>query len=77
MKIKSFRKYCFFSGVILGAILGIFGNICASYLYDWNKDNPLFFVIATVALLAALVDVFYQMHHFSNQNNAETPTSEK
>ncbi len=71
------EKVLFFSGIALGTILGIFGNICASYLYEWNKDNLWFFVIATVGFLAAIGSVFRQMRHFSKRNTTETPTSEK
>jgi F0F1-type ATP synthase assembly protein I len=76
-KEKAFQKVLFFSGIAIGAISGIFGNICASYLYEWNKDNLWFFVIATVGFLAAIGSVFRQMRHFSKRNTTETPTSEK
>ncbi len=75
-KDKAFQKVLFFSGIAIGVISGIFGNIVASYLYDWNKDNPWFFAIATVAFVAVIVDVFYQIHRFSKQNT-KPPTSEK
>ena len=68
-KRRSRDEFFLYIGIAMGAVLGVFGNIFASYVYDWVKEKypeglpwvaglSLFFV---VLLLLVLTCKIYQI----------------
>lgn len=38
-KVETKDAYLLYAGIILGAILGVFGNVYANYFYETNKNE--------------------------------------
>jgi uncharacterized membrane protein YeaQ/YmgE (transglycosylase-associated protein family) len=59
--------FLFFSGILLGVILGVFGNMYASYLYDMYKNQIWFYPFVTLILFAFIAVMGYALLRFRKQ----------
>jgi len=68
VEINPRNKFFLFYGIVMGAILGFFGNICASWYYDSYKGTTSWLylgLIAFIVFFSALIISAYKMSQWA------------